>query len=462
MRSAARAPRRRAALAGAWLACAAGFASARPASADLEAAKKVFADGSKSGEWKTRRSAYLALTDHDSPVSVRMVLGGLATEPNLAVAAAAVDGLSNFRGDESRGALLDAAKKAKGAERLYAIVALEKQRAPEVDAFLLEALAAGPPLVAAQAALSLGSPGRAGAAPALGKALAHDVPQVRIAAARALATLGDAAAVKPLADRLKLEKGRVREEVVRALETLTKKKLGDAPLKWAAAAAGDDPDQVEEKPALPPTFFGIPVTGERVAFVLDRSLLMADPHPFNGAEHRARLESLCTPPDGERIPFRLIKSKMQLAVAHVLHAVEGFPPGTKYEVITFAADVHGVFGKKWANASAATRKTLDVALQGLEVDDGIAIWDALAAAFDLGGPGDERGWKAGPDVVLLVTNNIPTKGEVTDPDAVAAGTALRARLRLVPVHVVGIGNHPFTLADALARRSGGTYVNLSK
>ena len=441
---------------------AAGAAGARPAAADLEAAKKVFADGVRSADWKARRNAHLALCDYDNAVSVRLMLGALATETNPAVEAAAVDGMAQFRGNESRAALLDAARKGKGAERLLAVVALDKHRSADVDAFLVEALAAGPPLVSAQAALALGLPGRAGAVPALLKALAHDLPQVRIAAARALAQLSEASAVKPLFERLKLEKGRAREETVRALEAITKKRLGDAPLKWAAVAAGEDPDKVEEKAALAPTFFGVPVTGERVAFVLDRSLLMADPHPFNGAENRARLEAICTPPDGDRIPYRLIKSKMQLAVAHILHAVDGFAPGTKYEVIYFSGDVHGVFGKKWASASTATKKTLEEALKGIEVDDGIAIWDALVAAFDLGGPGDEKGWKAGPDEVFLVTNNMPTAGEVKEPEAIGPGMALRARLRLAPIHVVGIGNHPFTLAETLARRSGGTYVNLTK
>jgi hypothetical protein len=153
---------------------------------------------------------------------------------------------------------------------------------------------------------------------------------------------------------------------------------------------------------------------------------------------------------------------MQLAVAHLLHAVDGLPPGAKVEVLAFASDVHGVFGKKWAPVTAATKKTLEEATGALTVHDGIAIWDALVAAFDLGGTGDEKGLKAGPDEVFLVTNNMPTVGEVQEPEAVAAGMAFRARLRLVPIHVVGIGNHPFSLAETLARRTGGTYVNLSK
>ncbi|HVG94108.1 MAG TPA: vWA domain-containing protein, partial [Planctomycetota bacterium] len=294
------------------------------------------------------------------------------------------------------------------------------------------------------------------------EALAHDAWQVRVAAARSLAALRDKAALPALVERLSVEKGRARAETVAALEAISGQRIGDAPKRWAAVLAGTDATAVAETPPLPPTFFGAPVTGQRVVFVIDRSLNMRDEHPFLGPEHRERLEALCTPPDGERIAWRALKTKQQLAFAHLRHAVDGLPKGTSVEVVHFAEDVKGVFNLKLTTIGSATRKTLYDTLALLETDDGINLFGALNAALDVGGATDEKAFKSGPDQVFLVTNNIPTKGDVTEATGVLAAIALKARVRMVAISVVGIGNHPFELAEGLARRTGGVYVNLSK
>ncbi len=440
----------------AWLAlCLAGTPAAR---ADWDSARSFFSKNVKSAEWSERRSAYQALADHDRGEAVDAVLSNLANESQPAVVAAAVDTISRFRATTARAALVAAARTGKPTTRLYATAALRGQLAPEVDALLAELVAGPSAPVAAQAALALGDAGRSGSLAALVPLLDHGHWQVRTAAARALAALGDRSAGKALAARLPAESGRARLEVVAALEGLSGKRLGDAPAKWKAWAEGQDPDKVEEKAKVYPTAFGVPVSGQRVVFVLDRSLNMSDAHPFD----RTRLEKLCAPPDGDKIPWFRLKSKLQFAQAQILHAVEGLPGGTRFEVVTFAADVQGVFGKKFTGVGAAARKTLADAFDGLKTDDGINIYEALNAALDLAGAGDDKAWKSGPEEIVFVTNNVPTQGEVKDADSVAAAMATKARLRMVPIHVVGIGNHPFQLAETISKRTGGTYVNLTQ
>jgi hypothetical protein len=136
--------------------------------------------------------------------------------------------------------------------------------------------------------------------------------------------------------------------------------------------------------------------------------------------------------------------------------------GSSVEVVHFAEDVKGVFNLKLTPVGSASRKTLYDALAVLDVDDGINLFGALNAALDVGGAADEKAFKSGPDQLVLVTNNIPTKGDVTEAAGVLAAIALKARLRMVAVTTVGIGNHPFELAEGLAKRTGGVYVNLAK
>jgi len=441
---------------------AAVLASAMPARADLDSAKKYFADNVRAPDWKARRSAYGAFQDHDGGPAATTILGAVATETHPVVLAAAADTLGRFRSEGARTAVVASFKTAKGTERVVAAHALRTVRGADVDAALADAVVNAPPTFAGLAAAALAQPGRSGASAALVAALAEDAPSVRAAAARALGALADRAAVGPLVARLPLEKGRVRGDVVAALEAVTRQPLGDAPAAWAAVAAGTDPAAAAAERAYPPSFFGLPVTADRVVFVLDRSLMMSDPNALAEEGKRERLEALCTPKDGDRIPWRQLKSRMQLAQAQIRHAVAGLPPSARFEVVYFAEDVQAVFGKKLVAPNTAARKLLDDAFVKLQTDDGIALYDALLTALDLGGATDDKALKAGPEQVFLVMNNIPTKGDVTDPDALEKGVAFRARTRGVSISVVDLGSNRQLLAEGLAKGTGGGYLDLTK
>jgi HEAT repeat protein len=431
----------------------------RPASADWADAKRQFLAAHQDPDWHARRTAYLALVDHDSGEAVSAMLERLAAETNPAVVAAGLDTLGKFKSDGARKAAIEAVRKGKASERVHAVVALSAHRGNDVDAALAEAAAGANAQAAAQAALALGTPGRSGASAALLPLLAHKDWQVRTAAARSLAAHGDRAALKPLADRLASEAGTARGAMIEALETISKEKLGDAPLQWKALAAGQPVADVKETATLPPTAFGVPITGQRVVFVFDRSLMMDDPHPFD----RKRLEALCSPPDGEKISWFRLATKLQFAAAHLKHAIDGLPAGARFGLVHYCKEVDALFEKKIVPANAGNRKAAAEAIDALKADDGIDIYDALTMALDLGGAGEPQAWKSGPDQVLWITNNGANHGLLKGAESDLNGPAIgwKARLRMVPVHVVGIAYHPFTLAPDLAQRTGGTYVNLT-
>jgi hypothetical protein len=430
--------------------------AARPARAGWEEAKGPFLQAQRSPEWKTRKLAYVAAADHESAATVDGLLAALAKEEHAVVLGAGLDVLSSVRTADARKGLVEAAKSGKGAVRLLAVAALAGHPpSADADAALAAALAAPEAPVAAQAALVLSEGERARPVPALVRLLSHADRRVRGAAARALGAAKDRAALAPLAALLAKESGHARLEVVRALEAIDGTARGYAPATWKAVASGAK-DLPKETPRLFPTAFGLPIAGERVVFVLDRSLLMADAHPFD----RRRLEELSTPKDGEPIPWFRLKTKLEFAVAQVLHAIAGLESGSKFEVVSFAEDVRGHFELRFASAGAGSRKAIAESLAAIEVDDGMNVWGALDAALAVGGGNDAQAWKSGPEVVVFVTNNLPNKGDVTDGGEIASGIGWRARLRQVPVHAVGIANHPYALAEGLAKRTGGVYLSL--
>ena len=424
---------------------------------DWDAMLEEFQSGQKSEDWRARRDAFSYLSNYDRPEAVKEILSALAREGNGAVLLGGVEALSAQKSLGSRAVLFEAARKGTGEERLLVLLALAAQAGPDVGALLREVAQGNSAPAAAQAALALGSEKRPETVPVLRKLLGHRDWQVRAAAARSLGAQEDPAAVPDLAAALAVAKGRDRADLVAALEKLSGQAFGNDPAAWKKLAQGTPPAEIRARPDLPPSAFGIPIYGERVVIVLDNSLRMGDPHPFD----TERLRTLCDVKDGDPIPWFRMQTNAQFAHAHVRHLIQGLPKGSRFELITFNEVVRETFAAL-AGAGAATRKTAFDVLAALETDNGIATYDALLRALDIAGGREGAAWKSGPDEILFVTVNVPTAGEVKEVDVVGPAIGLRARLRMVPIHTVGIHNHPYEMCRAIAERSGGTYVDLSK
>lgn len=459
-----------------------GLGAAAPARAEAEAAEalKAFQAALRSAEWKERRDAYYQLSGTDAAGVAQAMLEALASEPNPAVVLAGIGTLAGLRSSAAQDELAMALARGRGVRRLVALLALERQDGSRTTPALLEALGDKSPEVLAQAALAAGRRGLAEAVPALLGLLRHRDWQVRVAASRGLLRLASpppppAAPGKPpppapgvpefmqapairaaLLEALEQGRGRERTEHVLALERLTGEGHGDNPAAWALVLAGKpvDPRTAAQR-TWPAHAFGIPLAGRRLVFVLDNSLRSGDPHRFGTG---ARMEEVCAVPGGTPLFGSRLRTVGQFAHAHLERAVKDLPGETRFNVLTFNEKVSAVFERPVAS-NPGTRKTLAETLAGLKVDNGIASYDALTQALDLAGSKDSVAWAKGPDEILFVTCNMPTMGEIVEADVVAAAIALKARLRMVTIHTVGITEHPYDMLATIARETGGVYRN---
>jgi hypothetical protein len=455
--------------------------AAPPARAeDTRAALRTFAESLKAEGWKDRRDAYAVLAGYDGPGVAQAMLDAMAEEANPAVVLEGVRTLGQLRSSDSKATLVETLRRGRGQRRLHALLALEAQKGSESEAALLEALGDKESVVVAQAALALGARRVEAALPRLLAHLAHGEWQVRVAAARAILALASPPAPAatpgqepppppPVPDALKapevsaallaaLEKGRGRErtDLVLALERIQGVALGDDPEAWAQHLAGTpvDPATRAGRPQGAHAF-GIPIRGQRVVFVLDNSIRAGDPHNFGLGE---RMEEVCRVPGGPPILSSRLQTSGLFARAHLLRCMKDLDPQTRVNLLVFNAQVRPLFEKP-VSASAGNRKAMADALDGLEVDDGVATFDALSAALDLWGAKESVAWDKGPDEIVFVTFNAPTAGEITEPDVVAAAIALKARLRLVTIHTVGVTEHAYDMCAQIARETGGVYRN---
>ena len=434
--------------------------TASPGLADeWEETRDEFRQQMRSESWAERRDAFVLLTTFDGQKAVEEILSALGRETNGVVVSTGLETLGLLVSPEAEDALLEAARKGKGRRRLLVILALEKQKGPAIEALLLEAATGKDPQVAAQAARVLGEREvlPSGALPVLQKLLQHKDWQVRSAAARTLLAHPDKAAVPALAQAFAKADGRDRADLIAALEKTTGQDFGNDIDAWKRFAKGEDPAGIRRKPKEVPTVFGVPIYGKRVVIVLDNSLRMSDPNPYDAE----RLRELCDVEDGAPIPWFRMKTNGQFALGHVRHLISGFQKGTKFALLPFNLTVQNAFEGFVPAGSAARKRATDV-LDSLIEDDGIASYDALMAALDIAGWKDASAWRKGPDEIIFITVNIPTAGAVKEADVIAAAVGLKARLRMVPIHTVGIHLHPYDMCRNIATRSGGTYVNLVK
>jgi len=173
-------------------------------------------------------------------------------------------------------------------------------------------------------------------------------------------------------------------------------------------------------------FFGIEVTGRRVAFVIDYSQSMWGPR-------RAKAER------------------------ELLAGVKGLPSDHTFAVVLFNGKV---WWHKPGPVPARPQEKLDLALYLVEQEtkNYTNIYDALDQALGLMGLGSEPHEPApGLDELLLLSDGEPNRGKLRRPAQIVAAIEAMAAGAL-PIHTVSLLDEKSALLEDLARVTGGRHV----
>jgi hypothetical protein len=420
--------------------------------------RKEFKEGVKATEWEKRRRGYLAIRAIDSEDAADEVLSALGRERHGLVVAAGIDTLSGYQSEGATKVLAEAARSGRGIRRASALLALRDQRGPGGKEALVAVLDQTDEWAVGHAALALGAKQAVDAAPRLTALLAHPDWQVRAAGAGALGRLGPSApkgTLAALADALEASTGADRGAMVAALHAVSGKDFGYDPAAWKRLAAGEDAAKIARAPKAVPYVFGVPVYGKRVVVVLDHSVGSDDPHPFD----QARLKQVCEVPNARPILWITLRTRGQLMGAHARRLIQDLPAGSSFDLITAGRQFRPLYGK-FTPAGAGPAQATAKAIEDAKPENGLDAYGALQAALDTGGKA--ASWGSGPDTVVYLGCGVPWQADVVDAGQVGAEIGLEARRRFVPIHAIGVGNHPFQMLKDLAARTGGTYVDLSK
>lgn len=469
------------------------LASAPHASADEWGdAKKAFRRAQKSQEMSIRRDAYLDLLNFDSKEAAAEVLAAMLKEKkrpdaNPAALLAGIQTLASFMDDGAKEVVLEAVRKGRGDKRMLALLALADRPTGGGEELLLDVMDGKEEPLVAQAAVALGRRKAQAAVPRLLELLESDTWQLRAAAARALELMAGEAKLDPktaemvlpplpswmsddlprflgaLATSLESATGSARGNLVSALVRLTQREYGYDIEAWKKLAEGVDPKTIRPTPVKVPYICGIPIYGERVVIVIDISTSTDDTHPF---QDLGRLKEVCQVPNARPVAWYEVRTTKQFFAAQAKRLIADLPTrGQKLEVIAVFDKVEPLF-EKLAPCNGGTKRQARTFIDELSVQGGPNHFVGLTTALDLSGARDRIAWSLGPDEVILMTCSIPwapsDANALVGQTEVGSAIGLKARLRMVPIHSIGVGPHPWEMMKILSVQTGGRYVDLAK
>ncbi len=195
-----------------------------------------------------------------------------------------------------------------------------------------------------------------------------------------------------------------------------------------------------ESGATRAAFFGVPVTGGAIAFLIDTSGSMGHAYTGTGGGRRAD-------------QTRLGAAKEQLGLA-----VQAMDPEATFLLVSFAAEAH-VWTAQPVKAGTRSLRSLTELTSRLAADGGTNLFDGLVAALRLT---EARFGEAAPaqiDELFVLSDGQPTTGAVRDPETILTLVREANRFARVRIHTVFTGNGDgATLLRRLADENGGVFV----
>jgi hypothetical protein len=193
-------------------------------------------------------------------------------------------------------------------------------------------------------------------------------------------------------------------------------------------------------------FFGLPVVGSNVVFIIDTSGSM------NASFYK---KGDFEPENDEDVYTRLSVAKREL-----LQAVDGLPADARFNVVAFSSNVI-LWKKTLVRATRASKAALVDPVQKVAATGATNIFGALEAALDIKTLTYGSRYGTAVDEIFLLSDGEPTVGRVKDPVTILQliqETNRYSKVRINTIYMGGGGDSAFM--KQLAAQNGGRYVRL--
>jgi hypothetical protein len=198
------------------------------------------------------------------------------------------------------------------------------------------------------------------------------------------------------------------------------------------------------------SFFGIPVTGSRVVFVLDVSRSMS--FPFGTGTEQTR------------------STRMDEARRELLRVVSGLPPTARFNLVLFS-EGYRTWKSDLVSATESNKIEFRAFVERIQPELGTNLFAGLDHALGIKSaqPGDR--YATNVDEVVVLSDGAPSVGKVVRTDEILRLVSETNRYARVTIHTVFIGPKvpigqdiahgalsPYELMEQLARSNGGKFA----
>lgn len=207
-------------------------------------------------------------------------------------------------------------------------------------------------------------------------------------------------------------------------------------------------------------FFGVPVRGSRVLFIVDLSGSMNSNMAFDS---------------GTEIPDR-IPTRLDRAKAELIRAVTEMPEVSSFNLITFNGRPNAKpWNKGLVPATDANKKRFYKFVEGLDAEGGTNTWAGLELGLEVKTFVYEKRYEVNVDEIFVISDGMPSVGEVVDAQEIlrlVAETNRFAKIRINTIFIADQLNERDRMAmeqsgmrgdkfmKLLAEQNGGDAVNL--
>jgi len=192
-------------------------------------------------------------------------------------------------------------------------------------------------------------------------------------------------------------------------------------------------------------FFGVPVTGTSIAFLIDTSGSMDQPPAKNG------------PITGLR-RTRTARTRLEAAKEQLVLAAQVMAPGSQYYLLTFA-DKARTWTRTPIRPDRRSTRSLTGLLSRLNANGGTNLYAGLISALEI--EGRSYGDLALPkiDELFILSDGDPTSGEVQDTDLLCELVQQANKYAKIRINAVFTGaGKGAALLRRLAEDNGGVFV----
>lgn len=254
-----------------------------------------------------------------------------------------------------------------------------------------------------------------------------------------------------------VEHPRLRLDIYEALVRLTRMDFGYEILQWKGwwaknrdiALGGGTPGRAGGYAR----FYGLPVRGARLVFILDVSGSMKEPIKSKRAQEYIA--------SAKHLAGRELATRLDLAKAELAHVLDQLPPATRFNVGFFNDEVfwlHRDLVHAKPKVIADTKKRIGSIGAGQKTN----VYDALRESLDAGWARGTTGRKGGPDTVFLLSDGAPSAGAITRFVPLGDDVYERNLGRFVRINTILVGRGGGRFLRRLAEDSGGRFVNLGR